>query len=394
MGGSSYKFIYDAHMKLAGELGVKDDPGMKTLMDLLEELDARKLLTSTESPAQLDEDRYMQAVVNPSLNTELVASEMQAAGADMSMDPKKATAVLVQGFIGSTPKGDTCLLGRGGSDTSGALFAALVGAKKYEIWTDVHGLFTSDPRFVDGTRLIKKTNYRTAQELATLGAKVLHERCLVPAQWGGIPVEVHNTADPDGPMSLIESGAKDGARLLGVTYRKGQVLLNIRTSNSLWGEPGFLSKVFSPFGDLGITTDLVAVSQYTVSVALDYIPGGVSGDAFARLFAQLSALGTVEMKTDMAVVSVVGENLREALPELGNALEEMKKRKVYLMSQSSEDLSISFVVTEDDAPAVVQGLHNVLLCGEPGKDTCAVDPDVFGQSWDELKTEFLKVEAR
>jgi diaminopimelate decarboxylase/aspartate kinase len=274
------------------------------------------------------------------------------------------------------------------------LFAALVGAKKYEIWTDVHGLFTSDPRFVEGTRLIKKTNYRTAQELATLGAKVLHERCLVPAQWGGIPVEVHNTADPDGPMSLIESGSKDGARLLGVTYRKGQVLLNIRTSNSLWGEPGFLSKVFSPFGDLGITTDLVAVSQYTVSVALDYIPGGVSGDAFGRLYAQLSALGTVEMKSDMAVVSVVGENLREALPELGKALEEMKSRKVYLMSQSSEDLSISFVVQEDDASAVVQGLHNILLCGEVGKDTCAVDPDVFGQSWDELKTEFLKVEAR
>merc|ERR1712124_135682 len=195
---------------------------------------------------------------NPVIDTDLVTAEMEKEGAVLSMNPTEASAVLVQGFIGSTPKGDTCLLGRGGSDTSGALFAALVGAKRYEIWTDVHGLFTSDPRFVEGTRLIKTTNYRTAQELATLGAKVLHERCLVPAQWGDIPVEVHNTADPDGPMTRIESGApKDGPRLLGVTYRKGQTLLSIRTANKLWGEVGFLGKVFEPFATLGVSIDLV-----------------------------------------------------------------------------------------------------------------------------------------
>merc|ERR1719299_258930 len=175
----------------------------------------------------------MQAKVNPVSNPDLVVSEMQNQGAVLSMDPNKASAVLVQGFIGSTPKGDTCLLGRGGSDTSGALFAALVKASRYEIWTDVHGLFTSDPRFVEGTRLIKSTNYRTAQELATLGAKVLHEKCLVPAAQFGIPVEVHNTADPEGQFSTITSGdPKPGARMLGVAYRKGQTLVNIKTSNS------------------------------------------------------------------------------------------------------------------------------------------------------------------
>jgi diaminopimelate decarboxylase/aspartate kinase len=441
--GSNYQLIFDAHMDLADKLGVKGDTaGMKPLMNLLGELerlldgirltrevspkirarissfgelmstalgvlaikkagipcvrlDARKLLKSTETAAQLDEDRYMQAIVNPSFGGDLVKSEMEAAGAVMSMDPKAATAVLVQGFIGSTPKGDTCLLGRGGSDTSGALFAALVGASKYEIWTDVHGLFTSDPRFVDGTRLIKTTNYRTAQELATLGAKVLHERCLVPAQWADIPVEVHNTADPDGPITRIESATpKDGPRLLGVTYRKGQTLLSIRTANKLWGEVGFLGKVFEPFATLGVSIDLVAVSQYTVSVALDYIPGGTSGDAFARLMGSLNDLGTVSMKPDMAVVSVVGENVRETLSELGNAMEEIRSRKVYMISQSSEDLSISFVVDEADSSAIVQGLHNVLLCGTPGDGTCVIDDTVFGQSWDELKTEFLKVEAR
>merc|ERR1719265_1477344 len=319
-------------MELAAECGVKDDAeGMAPLLDLLKELeqllngirlikeaspkfrarvssfgelmstqlgvlairkagvpcvrlDARKLLKSTESLTQQDEDRYMQATVNPVSNPEAVVEDIEAQGGVLGMDPEKASAVLIQGFIGATPTGDTCLLGRGGSDTSGALFAALVNAKRYEIWTDVHGLFTSDPRFVDGTRLIKSTNYRTAQELATLGAKVLHERCLVPASWGNIPVEVHNTGDPDGQMTRIESGdAVDRSRLLGVTPRKGQVLLNIRTLDPLWGDSGFLGKVFQPIGELGVATDLVAVSQYTASLVLDYIPGGVEGEAFIRL---------------------------------------------------------------------------------------------------------------
>jgi diaminopimelate decarboxylase/aspartate kinase len=337
----------------------------------------------------------MQATVNPVSEPELVLSELETAGAKISMDPAEASAVLVQGFIGSTPKGDVCLLGRGGSDTSGALFAALVGAKRYEIWTDVHGLFTSDPRFVEGTRLIKSTNYRTAQELATLGAKVLHERCLVPAAWGNIPVEVHNTADPDGPMTRIEtSKGDDKTRLLGVTTRKGQTLLNIKTLDPLWGETDFLAKVFAPIGNLGVATDLVAVSQYTVSLVLDYIPGGIDGDAFSRLTTELKSLGTVTIKSGVAVVSVIGENLRQGLPELGKALDEMKQRDVYMMSQSSEDLSISFVVDEDAAAGMVQGLHNFLLCGPAETGQCLIDDEVFGQSWDELKTEFLKVESR
>merc|ERR1719265_43792 len=430
-------------MELAAECGVKDDAeGMAPLIALLEELekilegvrlireaspklrarvssfgelmstqlgilvinkagipcvrlDARKLLKSTESLTQQDEDRYMQATVNPVSNPEAVVEDIEAQGGVLGMDPEKASAVLIQGFIGATPTGDTCLLGRGGSDTSGALFAALVNAKRYEIWTDVHGLFTSDPRFVDGTRLIKSTNYRTAQELATLGAKVLHERCLVPASWGGIPVEVHNTADPDGPMTRIESSKPDDqSRLLGVTTRKGQVLLNIRTLDPLWGDTAFLGKVFSSIGELGVATDLVAVSQYTVSLVLDYIPGGVEGEAFARLTSQLSEMGKVNIKSEVAIVSVVGENLRGALPELGQALENLRSNDVYMMSQSSEDLSISFVVDEDKVSAVAQGVHNILLCGSSESFECVLDDAVFGQSWDELKTEFLKVEAR
>ena len=105
---------------------------------------------------------------------------------------------------------------------------------------------------------------------------------------------------------------------------------------NMWGEAGFLSRVFQPFGELDVSVDLVATSQYAVSLTLDHIPGGVHGDVFARLLRRLGKLGAVSTREPCAVVSIVGERLRNALPELGAALEELRKREVHLMTQSSE----------------------------------------------------------
>jgi len=210
---------------------------------------------------------------------------------------------------------------------------------------------------------------------------------------------VHNTADPDGPMTRIASEdvdpiIKKPSRVLGVTQRTGQVLLTVSITDAMWGEAGFLTSVFAPFGDLDVSVDLVAVSTYAVSLTLDYIPGGMHGEVFSRLIGQLSQLGSVETKAPVAVVSIIGENLRDALPELGIALEELRKRNVYMMTQSSEDLNLSFVVDENQAKFLVQGIHNRLLSGDPDAASGVKDDDpVFGQTWDELKTEFLKVDA-
>jgi diaminopimelate decarboxylase/aspartate kinase len=418
---SSYQWIKSAHMKLAEALGIKPkEKSMMPVMDLLEELqrlldgiiltqeasprlcaricafgelmssqlglfaiqaaghpcvrlDARRLIKSVETATQQESDRYLNANVNPVTDLEAVEEELK-----LQANPEDC-AVITQGFIGSTPKGFDCLLGRGGSDTSGALFAALLKAVKLEIWTDVHGLFTSDPRHVYHTRLIHTTNYRVAQELASMGAKVLHPRCLVPASWANIPVEVHNTQDPKGPYTRIESSSSTKGvadtekvtRILAVTQRSGQVLINI-TNLSMWGEAGFLSRVFLPFGELDVSVDLVATSQYAVSLTLDHIPGGVGGDVYTRLLERLGSLGTVSTKTECAVVSVVGEHLRTALPELGKALSESlddsPECTVHLMTQSSEDLNLSWVVDESQARQLVQGLHNRLFPPEDAKD--------------------------
>lgn len=436
--GSSYEFIYNAHMTLAEKLGVKDDTkGMQVLIDMLTDLerllegvrlcreasprlcarvsafgermssqlgllaikahcpcvrlDARKLLFSTETRAQQDADRFLNANADPKCDVDLIDRELQAVGSSVNIESAdEAPAVITQGFIGSTPKGDTCLLGRGGSDTSGALLSALLGARRCEIWTDVHGLFTSDPRHVKNTRLIRTTNYRVAQELASMGAKVLHPRCLVPAAWGNIPVEVHNTNDPKGPFTCIcgveQSGANEDGLVLAVTSRSGQILINIKNLD-MWNQVGFLSRIFAPFGELDVSVDLVATSQYAVSLTLDHIPGGVEGDVFARLKTKLSSLGEITKCEPCAVVSIVGEHLRHALPELGSALEELREKDVHLMTQSSEDLNLSFVVEESQATAVVQGLHSRLFpVAATGGTGGRLRSDVFGETWEELKT--------
>jgi bifunctional diaminopimelate decarboxylase / aspartate kinase len=349
-------------------------------------VDSRKFLVARHGNDSNvnEEDKYLSACVNPSFEPELVSR----------LVPAESDCVIAQGFIGSTLEGDTCLLGRGGSDTSAALFAALLGADCCEIWTDVHGLFTSDPRHVEGTRLIKSTTYRVAQELASMGAKVLHPRCIVPAAWGTIPVEIHNTEDPNGPCTKISpvlnadsNDPNNGngpavPRVLAVTCRNGQALVHI-DSVDMWGESGFLAKVFKPFRELDVSVDLVATSQYAVSLTLDYIPGGFEGSAFARVISQLKRLGTVRTRYPCSVVSIVGEHLRSALPEIGAALKALKDHGIHLMTQSCEDLNMSFVVDDDAAKSMVEKLHKHFFVAGPNVIS-ARNSDVMGHTWEQL----------
>ena len=182
---------------------------------------------------------------------------------------------------------------------------------------------------------------------------------------------------------------------MAVTCRSGQVLLNIKNMN-MWGEAGFLSRVFAPFGELDVSVDLVATSQYAVSLTLDHIPGGVHGDVFSRLIGRLRKLGAVSTREPCAVVSIVGERLRNALPELGAALEELRKREVHLMTQSSEDLNLSFVVDEGQAKGLVAGLHHRLfplsLDKVQDSSNSVIRFSSLGETWEELKSRMANIQ--
>lgn len=331
-------------------------------------VDARDLLHSRVVASEAEASRFLSAQVEPRKDVE--AADAAAAGADL---------VITQGFIARTPRGETSLLGRGGSDTSAALFAALIGAEFLEIWTDVHGLFTTDPRQIPSARLIRRITYREAQELAAMGARVLHPRCLGPAAWAGIPVYVRNTQDPDVEGTRIGPVMDSKAAVMAVVRRTRVTLLTISTLE-MWGAPGFLAKVFAPFADLGISVDLVATSQSAVSVTLDEIPEGIDGEPFSALVERLGSLGKVEVVHPSAVVSIVGRRIRTVLHELGPALSVFREHEVHLVSESSEDLNLSFVVGEDDAPRLLAELHARLLPMQ-GND------GLFGPSWEVLSSQ-------
>jgi len=308
-------------------------------------LDAGEVLVSEAGPREGDALRFLEARVNVARDPERITSRVG-----------DARVVVTQGFLGSTPDGDTCLLGRGGSDTSAALFAALLGAGGLEIWTDVHGLFTADPAQVPGARLIRRIGYREAQELAAMGGKVLHPRCLGPVAAAGIPVRVKCIDAPSDAGTLIEASAESHPAVTAVSARRGVVLITVTTS-AMYETPGYLARVFASFEEHGFSVDLVATSQTAVTVTLDRVPGGVDGRAFERLLRRLEELGRVSVVHPCAVVSIVGRRIRAVLHEIGPALEVFQERPVHLVSDSSEDLNLSFVVDDADGPTLVARLH-------------------------------------
>eukprot|EP00026_Physarum_polycephalum_P006030 Phypoly_transcript_06070.p1 GENE.Phypoly_transcript_06070~~Phypoly_transcript_06070.p1 ORF type:complete len:398 (-),score=30.18 Phypoly_transcript_06070:305-1498(-) len=336
-------------------------------------LDARKLLESTPRPNEQETDRYLEGHIVPSKKVEL--AESMAAGYDV---------VLTQGFIARTPKGDTCLLGRGGSDTSASLFGALINAAAVEIWTDVHGLFTTDPNSDSSARLIRQISYREAEELAAMGAKVLHPRCIGPCQWAGIPLEIKNTWDPHVQGTRIVQATPNSlnanykSAVMAVVRRLNVTLVSISTLE-MWGASGFLAKAFSHFDALGISIDLVGTSQSTVTVTLDRIPGGVEGEPFQDLKIRLANLGKVEVIHPCAVVSIVGRKIRTVLHQVGHSLDVFKEHEILLISESSENLNLSFVVEQGMANGLVKALHQRLLPVE-GHD------ELFGPTWDALQS--------
>jgi diaminopimelate decarboxylase/aspartate kinase len=331
-------------------------------------LDAREILVTRAQPHAAWESQYLEAVVEPSRR------------ADQAERRELSEVVLTQGFIARNQAGETCLLGRGGSDTSAALLAAWLQAERLEIWTDVHGMFTADPRRTPAARLIRRIGYREAQELAALGAKVLHPRAIPPVAKSGIPLLIKNTLDPDREGTLITSEDERQPAVTAVTSRRAVTLLTLDTME-MWGRAGFLADVFGPFKDLGISIDLLATSEAAVSLTLDRIPGGLDGRPFAALLERLSSLGTVRVVHPTAVISIVGRRIRSVMHELAPAFGALGDRAIHLVSQSSEDLNFSVVVDEPDADELVERWHAALFSPQ-GRD------EQFGPTWDALQGAF------
>jgi len=268
---------------------------------------------------------------------------------------------VTQGFIARDAHGDTVLLGRGGSDTSASYFAAKLGASRLEIWTDVPGMYTANPREVTSARLLKKLHYDEAQEIASMGAKVLHPRCLAPVRECQIPLQICCTELPDVHGTTISGDSPDfGAQVKAISSKTGVLLISMDTLG-MWQQVGFLADIFQCFKRHGLSIDLVTTSESNVTVSLDPAANVLDPTTRAALLRDLSEFCLARTIGPTAAVSLVGHNIRSILHQLGPALEVFGEQQVYLVSQAASDLNLTFVVDEDQAPRLVQRLHEMLF---------------------------------
>lgn len=330
-------------------------------------LDSRKYLIAGTDGRRLPRAGYLSAEcpVGPDHG---LAAEL-AGSADVHVAP---------GFVARNRDGETVVLGRGGSDTSAACLGALLSAKRVEIWSDVPGLFTADPRRIPAARLLKLVSYREAQELAAMGARALHPRALSPLRRHGVPLWLKQTDRPDIDGTKITPEARDhGAQVKAIVQRKGITLIELEGLD-MWQQVGFLGDVFEVFKHHGLSVDLVSTSEANVTVTLDPDANLTDGDSLDALTADLRKLCRVDVRTDCASVSLVGLGIRTILHRLGPALEVFEQRRIFLVSQAANDLNLTFVVESRHADRLVQQLHQQLIPGGVGGDL------VFGPSWEQL----------
>jgi aspartate kinase len=254
------------------------------------------------------------------------------------------------GFIGSTRHGVTTTLGRGGSDYSAALLGAALQADAIEIWTDVDGMLTADPRVVDGARLLDRVGFDEASELASFGAKVLHPMTIYPAVRLGIPVYVLNSRRPDGKGTLITFEAPRRP-VTAIAGKSGVTLIRLRTPRMLLTE-GFMRTTFDVFHRHRISVDVVATSEVSVSLTID------DASQLDEQQPELRDLGDVAIERSRGIIAVVGADLSAGGEHMARALRALRQTPVHMLSLSATGINLTMVVDGEQVPAVMRRLHD------------------------------------
>ena len=267
---------------------------------------------------------------------------------------KGMDAVITQGFIGSNMEGEQTVLGRGGSDYSASLIGMAIDAEKIEIWTDVDGVRSADPRKVENTRYLEKISFEEAAEMAHFGAKVLHPLTIEPAVKKNIPIYVLNSTNPSGKgtailrSELIEDGVKS------VSFKENIRVINI-FSMKMINTSGFLRRVFEIFSENKVSVDLISTSEANISVTVD------ASERIDRTVEELSEFAEVFVDDDKSQVSVIGKNIVRLNGMLKKTFAPLKRCNVYMISQGASFVNISFVVDREELTDVVKDLHHHLF---------------------------------
>ncbi|HEY0429569.1 MAG TPA: lysine-sensitive aspartokinase 3 [Pyrinomonadaceae bacterium] len=262
---------------------------------------------------------------------------------------------ILGGFIAASRSGETTTLGRGGSDYSAALVGAALKAREIQIWTDVTGVLTCDPRIVPEARTLETLSYEEAAELAYFGAKVLHPKTIQPAVDYKIPVRVCNSHQPDarGTMILSESETAP-SRIKSIAHKTGITILRISSARML-GSYGFMSALFQVFERYRTVIDVISTSEVSVALTLD------NTAAIENIVTELERLGETQVEYGNAVVCVVGEGLRASSGLAAKLFSTIEDVPISLISHGASSVNITFVIKEEKVSEVIKRLHETFF---------------------------------
>ena len=259
------------------------------------------------------------------------------------------------GFIASSQSGATTTLGRGGSDYTGALVGAAVDAREIQIWTDVTGFLTADPRVASNARPIDRLSYAEAAELAFFGAKVLHPKTIQPAVERAIPVRVCNSHFPAEPGTRIDAESiASPTGVKAIAHKPGITIVQVISTRML-GAYGFLRAIFEVFDRNRTAVDVVSTSEVSVSLSLD------DTRALSAIVDELRTLGTVRVESGYAILSVVGEGLQSTPGIPARVFGAIDDVEIALISQGASDINLTFVVREGVVNDAVRRLHDTFF---------------------------------
>lgn len=286
------------------------------------------------------------------------ATRALIAGARSQLTGRK-TIPVVTGFIGATEDGRITTLGRGGSDYTAALLGYYLDAEEIQIWTDVDGVFSADPRQIPAACLVDEITYKEASELAAFGAKVLHPKTMRPAVHGNIPVRIANTFSPEAASTRIVASSQRSGKVIAVAAKKSVIMVNIYAAEMLL-ERGFLARICTVFAKHNISIDIISASETSVSVTLD------NHGQLDSAIRELEEFSAVSVNDAVGLVSVIGQGISsrpELLAEVAARLADMNV-KPEMVSVGAQGINISLVIAGGDVVRVADSLHQLCMKGE------------------------------
>ena len=356
--GSQIAAQFDELVSLARALGVLREVSVRSLdvVAAAGELLSSRIVTAALSEAGIPAEWVdaRRAVITNSDHTRAVplAAETGAALKSSVLAVIDAGRVpVLGGFVGSTVDGHTTTLGRGGSDYSGAIVGAGIGAREIQIWTDVDGMLTADPRVIAAPRLVPQLSFAEAAELAYFGAKVLHPSTILPAVERNIPVRILNSRKADGGGTMITAEPPPGSTPLTALACKRDVTVVDITSSRMLMAYGFLRRVFEVFERYTTAVDVVTTSEVTVSVTVD------DRRHLEAIVEALSEFSQVSVDHEMALLCAVGDRLRNEPAIAARAVGVLEEVPLRMISQAASRRNITVILRQADLPHAMNRLH-------------------------------------